>query len=77
MRVEVAGDQGHITVKESLDYEQPLTRNANLTVTCSDGFCTSAVAYLYVRVTDVNEPVTLLPQDITLSTYEGVVSYMF
>ena len=61
-------------MKTTLDYEQFQTRNTNLTVTCSDGFCTSPAAFLYVRVTDVNEPITLYPQDFTLSTYEGSVS---
>ena len=70
----VAGAQGHINVKGRLDYEQPQTRNTNLTVTCSDGSCTSAMAYLYVRITDVKEPVMLLPRNLTISTYEGMVS---
>ena len=63
-----------LTVKSALNYEVFATRNTNLSVTCSDGFCTSSVAYLYVRVTEVNEPITLYPQDFTLSTYEGTVS---
>ncbi|XP_070208475.1 cadherin EGF LAG seven-pass G-type receptor 2-like isoform X2 [Littorina saxatilis] len=63
--------QRSIIVKSKLDYEQTQTRNTNLTVTCSDGFCTSNAAYLYVRVTEVNEPIELFPQDFTLSTYEG------
>ncbi|PVD31789.1 hypothetical protein C0Q70_07207 [Pomacea canaliculata] len=63
-----------ITVGSALDYEQSLTRNTNLTVTCSDGYCTSYAGYLYVIVTDVNEPITLYPRDFTLSTYEGKIS---
>jgi hypothetical protein len=66
--------QRAITVKSELDYEQPQTRNTNLTVTCTDNYCTSSVNYLYVRVTDVNEPITLYPQNFILSTYEGQVN---
>ncbi|KAK7091243.1 hypothetical protein V1264_008955 [Littorina saxatilis] len=47
--------QRSIIVKSKLNYEQPQTRHTNVTVTCSDGFCASNLAYVYIRVTDVNE----------------------
>ncbi|XP_076456808.1 protocadherin Fat 4-like [Babylonia areolata] len=67
-------NQQQINVKSTLDYEQSDTRNTNITVTCTDGYCTSSPAYLYVRVTDVNEEIELLPSDFTLSTEEGWIS---
>ncbi|XP_076456362.1 protocadherin gamma-B4-like [Babylonia areolata] len=72
--LEMSGTSGDIKLKMRLNYEQTETRFTNLTVTCSDGFCASLVGYLYVMVTDVNEPLTLLPADVTLTVYEGSIS---
>ncbi|KAL8571496.1 hypothetical protein ACOMHN_060978 [Nucella lapillus] len=72
--LDMTGQSGNIKVKTRLNYEQADTRHTNLTVTCSDGFCLSPVAYLYVIITDVNEPLTLLPNDVTLTVYEGSIS---
>ncbi|XP_070209687.1 protocadherin-9-like [Littorina saxatilis] len=60
-----------IVVRSALNYEQTQTRVTNVTVICSDGLCSSSPGYLYVRVTDVNEPIDINPKDFTLSSYEG------
>ena len=70
----MSDSQGQIEVWDHLNYEQDDIRYTNLTVTCSDGFCMSQVTYLYVIVTDVNEPISLYPRDVTLSVNEGPVS---
>lgn len=66
--------EGTIQVRNNLNYEQITTRNTNVTVSCTDNYCTSEKAYIYVRITDVNEPITLAPKNFTLTTYEGSIS---
>ncbi|XP_070209796.1 protocadherin alpha-C2-like [Littorina saxatilis] len=68
------GDERSIVVRSALNYEQTQTRVTNVTVICSDGLCSSSPGYLYVRVTDVNEPIDLNPKNFILSSYEGRVS---
>ncbi|KAL8571497.1 hypothetical protein ACOMHN_060979 [Nucella lapillus] len=72
--LKMLGTRGSIAIKGNLNYEAFVNPRTNLTVTCSDRYCTSSAAYVYVTVTNVNEPVKLHPQVLTLSSYEGEIS---
>lgn len=63
-----------IVVNKALNYELSSARTTNLTVVASDGSCSSTVHYLYVTVTDVNEPPEIFPKDASYTTYEGLIS---
>ena len=54
-----------------------MARTSNLTVSVNDGYCTSPVRYLYVTVTDENEPPDIQPENAAYSVYEGSVSISF
>ncbi|XP_076456807.1 cadherin EGF LAG seven-pass G-type receptor 2-like isoform X2 [Babylonia areolata] len=69
---EVDQTSREIKVKAALNYESSTQRNTNLTIRATDAEgCTSSLHYLYVTVTDVNEPPDLRPGYAVYSVYEG------
>ncbi|XP_076456437.1 protocadherin gamma-A12-like [Babylonia areolata] len=64
-----------LKLKEELDYETH-PHLIKMQIQASDGYCKSKDYTLAIRLVDINEPPTLLPEKQTVETCEGLVDIM-
>ncbi|XP_071100918.1 protocadherin-15-like [Haliotis cracherodii] len=63
-----------LRLRSKLDYESGV-RNINVTIQPSNGFCAPDTFFLYVKVTDANDPPVISPRDVVTVQYEGPFTY--
>ncbi|XP_059153706.1 protein dachsous-like [Physella acuta] len=65
------GKNPNVDIAGALNYEDLASRQTDLTIQATDGFCTSSPYHLRLKVTDVNEPPKITPDRTEFEVCEG------